>query len=81
MKYLRLQIRIRGNIDNKFVIPKVVNGERLYLLLSQTAWVVLTKYGEALKKGWVILKDGLRITLSDLHSQTRVKTLNMPWLL
>lgn len=61
------------NQDNKFVIPKVVNGDKVLLAVVADGMGGTDEGGEASRRVKVILERWFEDNIKDLHSQTKMK--------
>ena len=61
------------NQDNKFVIPKVVNGDKVLLAVVADGMGGTDEGGEASRRVKVILERWFEDNIKELHSQTKIK--------
>ena len=61
------------NQDNKFVIPKVVNGDKVLLAVVADGMGGTDEGGEASRRVKVVLERWFEDNIKDLHSQTKMK--------
>ena len=61
------------NQDNKFVIPKVVNGDKVLLAVVADGMGGTDEGGEASRRVKVVLERWFEDNIKELHSQTKMK--------